>query len=277
KTLNPFGQAYMQAGRNLAAFAAIAAGDADGDGYSNEAEIQAGRLPGDPDDNPAVTEAPAKTYTRAQLRQLPKTTQFMVMDTAKAGDAYCTYGGVDVWTLLQDAGIRDDAANITVFAADGYSKSYAVEDLKKDYAQGLFYTKFPWLRYPLGTAYRHGDQLPGNLRYLLAYEENGYPLQESKIDAVLEKIIGEGPYRFVTPLAQPVAPDRSAWSIDRDDPPYPYNHDRPVIRNGDYCIKAVVAIRVDTAENRSYQYDWNGRAWEMVQNGELAVYGAINP
>lgn len=88
---------------------------------------------------------------------------------------------------------------------------------------------------------------------------------------------GEGLYRFVTPLKEPVVPDRSAWSIDRDNPLYPYNPNRPVIRNGDNCIKVAVAIRVNTADNNSYQYDGNGRVWEMVEKGELVVYGAINP
>lgn len=127
--------------------------------------------------------------------------------------------------------------------------------------------------------YKHGEQISGKLKFLLAYERDGYPLLESKIVAKEGKseLEGEGPYRFISPLTSPVVPDRSQWSIDREDAPYPYNPNRRVTRNGDYCIKAVVAIRVNTETNKSFQYDWSGRAWEMVEKGELLVYGAIKP
>lgn len=279
-TLNSFGKAYMGAGGDLNAFSNIASSDSDGDTYSNEVEILAGRLPGDRNDYPGVTEAPAKIYDRAAIRQLPKTTQFMAVDTSKSGDFFAQYTGVDMWTLLQDAGISNEADSITVFAADGYSKSFQVSELKENFEQGLFLSKYPWISYPLSTGYKNSKHLPGKLNYLLAYEREGYPLQESKIvvdGSNKYHLDGEGPYRFVTPLLEPVVPDRSAWSIDRDNPPYPYNPNRPVIRNGDNCIKVAVAIRVNTEENESYQYDWNGRAWEMVEKGELVVYGAINP
>lgn len=280
QTLNPFGTAYHTAGRNLDAFSSIADLDSDRDGFTNEEEILAGRLPGDKNDNPNVEEAPAVIYTREKLRQLPVTTQFMAVDTAKSGDFFTTYTGVDMWQLLLDAGIRDDATDITVFAADGYSRNFLVSDLKKSYPQGSFYNKYPWISFPLLTSYSHGQLLPGDLHYLLAYDREGFPLLESKIVAGSDgksSLDGEGPYRFISPLTEPVVPDRSQWSIDRDDPPYPYNPNRPVIRNGDYCIKVVVAIRVNTETNKSYQYDWSGRAWEMVEKGELVVYGALNP
>lgn len=279
KTMNSFGLAYRQAGRNLEAVKAIAALDSDGDGFTNEQEIAAVRLPGDKNDNPSLLEAPAKIYTRAEIRKLPKVKEFVTVDTAKAGDFYGDYGGVTIWELLQDAGVSEEAVDITVFAADGYSRNFPISDLKKDYEQGKFFTCYPWLSYPLGRGLQNGEQLPGRLHYLLAYEREGFPLEESKIMVGADgrsSLKGEGPYRFVAPLTEPVVPDRSQWAIDRDDPPYPYNPNRPITRNADYCIKAIVAIRVNTADNKSAQFDWNGRAWEMIQNGELAVYGAIN-
>ena len=55
--LNPFGSAYLSAGRNAAALAAVNSTtmDSDGDGYSNNAEIVARTFPGDPADHPAVS------------------------------------------------------------------------------------------------------------------------------------------------------------------------------------------------------------------------------
>ncbi len=279
-TLNPFGLAYLTNGRNADAFKAIADIDSDGDGFTNAAEIAANRLPGDKNDNPNVQEAPSRTFSRKDLRNMPKITQFMAVDTAKAGDFFGEYSGIDMWGLLQAAGVTDDATDVTVFAADGYSRNFLISDLKKDYDQGQFLTEYPWLRFPENSGFKNGDRLPGKLRYLLAYERDGFPLMESKIVADSNgkyHLDGEGPYRFVTPLTEPCVPDRSQWTVDRDDSPYPYNPNRPTIRNGDYCIKAIVAIRVNTKENKSYQYDWSGKKWKMVKNGELVVYGTIRP
>jgi hypothetical protein len=279
-TLNSYGLAYYNAAGTPDPFVSIAGTDSDKDNFTNEEEILAGRLPGDSSDYPGVAEAPAKTYDRSAIRKLPKVTQFMAVDTAKSGDFFAEYSGVDMWTLLLDAGISDDAYSITVYAADGYSKSFQVSDLKEDYEQGIFLSKYPWISFPLSVDYKNGKHLPGKINYLLAYEREGFPLQESKIvvdGSNKYHLDGEGPYRFVTPLTEPVVPDRSAWSIDRDNPPYPYNPNRPVIRNGDNCIKVAVAIKVISNDNPKPQYDWNGRAWEMVEKGELVVYGAINP
>lgn len=278
ETLNPYGQDYLDAGRTTAACEGIADHDSDHDGFSNKAEILQGRLPGDKGDNPDVHETNAKVYTRAMLRALPETEQFMALDTAKAGDFYATYTGVDIWTLLQDAGISADATDITVYAADGYSRSFTVAELKKDYEQSKAYTKYPWISYPDDAPYSHEEQIEGILRYILAYERDGAPLQKSKIvadETGRSRLDGEGPYRFISPSVEPVVPDRSQYSIDRDDPPYPYNPNRPITRNADYCIKSVVAIMVSTKDNQSYQYDWNGGAWKLIEEGGLVVYGAL--
>lgn len=274
-TLNRFGKDYLANGRNQDAFSKIADMDSDGDGFSNNKEILAGRLPGDANDNPTVAVAPNKLYNRLDIRKLKSTEQFMAVDTSKAGDNYSTYKGVDMWTLLKDAGVSDDAVSITVFAVDGFSKEFQISDLKQTYDQGKFFTEYPWITYPSDTHYKDGHHLPGKLQYMMAYECDGRPLLEGKINPNTNKLDGEGPYRFISPLTEPVTPDRSAWSIDRADSPYPYNFNRPTVRNADYCIKSVVAIRVNTAGNNSYQYDWSGKAYEMIEKGQLVVYGAL--
>ena len=274
-TLNLFAKDYMINGKNQAAFSIMAQMDSDGDGYSNDVEILAGRLPGDAKDNPAVAEAPHKLYERADMRKLNILEQFMAVDTSKAGDYYTTYKGVDIWKLLQDAGVADDATSITVYAVDGYSKEFQMSELKQAYTQGTFFTKYPWISYPLNTGFSEGQTLPGELHYMMAYENDGRPLIDGKINPATNKLEGEGPYRFISPLTEPVTPDRSSWSIDRADSPAPYNYNRPITRNGDYCIKSVVAIKVNTASSNSYQYDWNGRAYEMIEKGQLVVYGAL--
>ena len=61
-TLNAYGAAYLAAGRNTAAFAAIENTDSDGDGWTNIQEIMALTFPGDASDHPAAS-SPTPTST----------------------------------------------------------------------------------------------------------------------------------------------------------------------------------------------------------------------
>ena len=240
-------------------------------------------------DYPGVVEAPAVVFSREDLRQMPKTTEFFAIDTAKSGDFYANYGGVHMWTLLQEAGVREDATDITVYAVDGYSKNFQISAIKKDYEAGNFIPVtlgyYGRGRPGLKTASKPRPawflvkESAGLTCFMLAYEREGFPLQPGKmvVQDGTSRLEGEGPYRFVTPLTSPVVPDRSQYSIDREDAPYPYNPNRPIIRNGDYCIKSVVAIKVTVSGEDDPQYDWNGSSWQHLNNGELVVYGAIEP
>lgn len=280
KTLNAFGIAYLDAGRNAEALSIIAELDSDGDGYSNAQEIKAGRLPGDRNDTPAVKEASAVIYTRDKLVKLPRASQFLSVDTAKFGDYFAVYTGVKIWDLLQDAGILDSATDITVFSADGYSRNFSLKEIKEGQPQGIFVARYPWIKYPSPPPYREGQQIEGMLYYMLAYERDGYPLLEGHMKAGSGggggnfHMSGEGPFRFIAP-SQSVVADRSQWSIDRDDPPYPYN--ASLVKNSDYCIKTTVAIRVNTLDNKSFLYNWSEKAWQMAEEGQLVIYGAIRP
>lgn len=283
KTLNAFGLAYLAAGRNIEALTRIASLDCDGDGFSNEQEIAAGTLPGDDNDSPTVKEAAAVIYTRDKLARLPRHSQFMALDTAKAGDYFATYAGVRIWDLLQDAGIMETATDITVFSADGYSRNFSLEEIKETYVPGIFLARYPWIKFPEHVEYRDGQQITGKLWYMLAYERDGYPLLEGRMKTGggdgggKYHMSGEGPYRFIAPSSRPIVPDRSQWSIDRDDPSYPFNPERPVLKNADYCIKTTVAIQVNTAQHKSYRFNWSENAWRLVEEGELIIYGAICP
>ncbi len=60
-SLNPYGSAFRNAGRNAAALGAIEGQDSDGDGFTNLQEINALKFPGDPNDRPT---APTATATK---------------------------------------------------------------------------------------------------------------------------------------------------------------------------------------------------------------------
>ncbi|MEZ4600987.1 MAG: GEGP motif-containing diheme protein [Syntrophotaleaceae bacterium] len=280
KTLNAYGAAYLKAGRNVEAFITVGAQDSDGDGFSNAEEIKGGYLPGDKNDSPATQEAPAVIYDRTRLSRLPRTSQLMAFDTAKFGDYYAVYSGVKVLDLLLDAGILDSATDITVYSISGYSRNFAIKDLQEGFAQGVFFSRYPWIKHPAEVPLRDGQQIPGKQFFLVAFERDGYPLLEGRMKSDAKghfHMHGEGPYRFISPYLQPIVPDRSQWSIDRDEPPYPFNPGRPVAKNADYCVKSIVAIQVNTEDNKSYRYNWAEQQFQMAAKGELVVYGAIRP
>jgi cytochrome c5 len=62
-SLNPYGQAYNNNGRNLAAFGLIETADSDGDSFSNIDEINALTFPGDGEDHPMIE---SEDMTRAR-------------------------------------------------------------------------------------------------------------------------------------------------------------------------------------------------------------------
>src|SRR4030042_5659017 len=107
ETLNAFGLAYNEAGRTVDALAGIAKLDADGDGFSNAAEIAELRYPGDAGSRPCQPPAPVAILFEEDLRKLPSHTQFMLMNASKElTDDYITYTGVRVADVLAAARVR---------------------------------------------------------------------------------------------------------------------------------------------------------------------------
>lgn len=53
-TLNRYGSDYLASGRNPAAVKSISGKDSDGDSFSNQAELEKGTNPGDPESNPSA-------------------------------------------------------------------------------------------------------------------------------------------------------------------------------------------------------------------------------
>lgn len=126
-TLNPFGLAYYNAGRSEAALRAIEQADADNDGFTNVAEISFGSYPGDANDDPTKVPAPFRVYTREQLMQMPRHTQFLLMNASRSEDYYAEYAGVVLEDLLNDEGILPSATGIRVYAPDGYAQDHPLE------------------------------------------------------------------------------------------------------------------------------------------------------
>jgi len=288
ETLNPFGLAYAKAGRSVEALAAIAKTDSDGDGSANAAEIAGLRYPGDAASRPGQPLAPAVTLSENDLRKLPARTQFMLMNAGKeAWDDYASYTGVRVADVLAAAGVDLKAAQgITVFAPDGYSVDYAIEDILKPFPPGRFYAEpaifkdgernFVRFPSPLPTDVRDGRDIPGEPWLLLAFERGGRRLDGSYYEKETGRLSGEGPFRLVKPQrnlmgdpAKPGRPDRSVKAKAYGDG---WDYLPAIDHNAGACVRGACVIRVNPAPAGFEEYDWKN-GWPLVRERKLVVFG----
>ena len=126
KTLNSYGLAYKNAGRNSAALQTISGFDSDGDGFTNLAEINALTYPGEIKDDPSNVPAPSRIISLKELEKMPQHKQFMLMNASKSDDIYTKYSGVALGTLNQPI-MLDSATGITVYSPDGFATYHPFE------------------------------------------------------------------------------------------------------------------------------------------------------
>ncbi len=287
KTLNPYGKAYNDHGRNPDAVKAIDKLDSDGDKFSNADEIKAGHFPGDSLDDPNKKAAPSKIYTRAQIEALPVHTEFLLMNTSKSGDFYAEYTGVPLEDLLKNAGILDSATGITVFSPDGWSQYHPLRNdpdpmlypVFWTYPQALFYYvpgSEHWCNYSAPSCMKQTSMYPiqveNGLKLLLAYTRDG-----DKLDAgVLDKqnhLTGEGPFRVIVPQKVPCPPDQSSASKEQD-VIWPYNADWD--HNAGAASRTVTMIRVEPLPAGTTDIDVMESGWSYVDQESIVIYGAIS-
>jgi len=300
-TMNVYGTAYKNFGRNAEAVQTIAAQDSDSDGYTNSAEITAGTYPGNSNDHPGLKVAPYRIYTRAQLEAMSGHTQFLLMNTSRSGDFYAEYTGVPMKDLLDDAGILSFATGIKVYAPDGWGQSHPLEyDASLDmfhvygnspgasyqYSPATYYydaeadaalnPDYGWCDYsaPSCTGRDHGEQIyvENGLKAILAYKREGAYLDTGVLSDE-NKLDGEGPFRVVVPQKFVEAPDQSSKS-DITDVKWPYNYDWD--HNAGSCSRSATIIRVEPLPEGTTDIDILEAGWNYVDQGKIIVYGAIN-
>lgn len=293
-TLNPYGMDYLVNGRNEQAISAIEGLDSDGDGYTNIAEINALRYPGNEKDDPNKVPAPCRVYTRAQLEAMTSLhTQFMLMNTSRSGDFYAEYTGVPMESLLQDAGILSSATGITVYAPDGWSNYHPLEldaDPELFHVQGLYPDSVyyydaeadedlnpvdGWCDYsaPSCQGRSHLDLL-GNangLKMILAFKREGAYLEPGILNQD-NKLDGEGPFRVVPPQKAPSAPDQSS-KADNQNVIWPYNYDWD--HNAGAASRSATIIRVEPLPEGTTDIDILEAGWDYVDEEKIIIYGAI--
>ena len=291
-TLNPYGVAFRDNGRNAAAVRAIRKLDSDGDGFTNEEEIKAGRFPGDATDDPTKVYAPAVVYTRAQLEAMPQHTQFLLMNTSKSGDYYAQYSGVTVQDLLTDARISDTATNIKVISPDGFSQFHSLEPdasyyhVNGTYPEATFHytttadtSLYPapdgWCDYsaPSVAGRNDGDVItvPNGLRLILALRREGAYLTPGVLTSA-NKLDGEGPFRVVPPQKVEGPPDQASTAANQA-VAWPYN--AAWDHNAGSSTRSATIIKVEPLPAGTTDINLLEAGWAYVDSAQLVIYGNI--
>ncbi|MEW5803242.1 MAG: GEGP motif-containing diheme protein [bacterium] len=289
-TMNAYGKAYHDNGRNSNAIKAIENLDSDGDGFTNKEEIAADRFPGDAADDPTKKVAPFRVYTKAQLEAMPQHTQFLLMNTSRSGDFYAEYSGVPMEDLLHDAGMLNTATGIKIYAPDGWLNYYPLEydpdpelyHVKGTYPSSIFQYNSEadaafggWCDYSAFSCIgrNHNDPIfvKDGLKMILAIKRDGAYLtpgiltNENKLD-------GEGPYRLVPPQKIPSPPDQSSTSGNQNVIwPYDYDWDH----NAGSSARSVTIIKVEPLPEGTTDIDILEAGWNYVDQGKIIIYGAI--
>lgn len=291
--LNSYGQAYKDAGRNEAAVRAIEGMDSDGDSFSNLAEIQSLSYPWDSADYPGLKKAPAVAMNLERILKLPDHSQLFLSNASKSTDNYARYRGVKIKDLLVNAGLRPEATHITVFAPDGFSKTFPINapdpqsdpktiqyDVMGPYPFGYYYGGLDFVEYGYDPGYFYdGHRIPDPLYMMLGYLRDGDPLDKGKLvpdpknpaRLVLE---GEGPYRLVLPQKIAGAPDRPSTAAPLGDG---WDYDANKDHNAGSSVRSVTAIRVEPLPAGTTDFNWTESGWNLVDKSRVVIYGAINP
>jgi hypothetical protein len=286
ETLNRYGAAYLASGRDARAVRALAAEDSDRDGFSNEAEFKSGTSPGDAASNPKVPLAPSRTYAVSALKNLSpvvEQTIFLNSTKSRSGDTYNDYRGNIVWEILQAVGVLDTAESVDLLSADGYERTFTVDELKKAWPQGRPVTGLGrqelgdcgWVSYN-ARALDGAKDLP-SARVMLAFEQNGQPLAPAKLDPETGRIAGAGPLRAVVPQFQISPPDlpqhADASCAPKVAPAYRFHEDDD--HNAGKSSSAVVAVRVKPLPTGTRDVDWQTPATRYLANGEIVFFGGL--
>ncbi len=287
--LTSYGRHYLNAGRDAAAFGAIANRDSDGDGAVNAAELKAATNPGDPASAPGKQPAPRVELSINELIQRGVRshvqTVFVNVTKSKDGDSYSDLRGFKLIDVLEAAGLTKEATSIDVISLDGYMTTFSIEQLRRSYRQaapamGLDQKTLGecgWVRYGARNL-KEGIPLP-DADILLTYEANGEPYPPSSITGE-NRLSGSGPFRVAAPqMINPGIPDLSsrATAACVEKLPAKFHYNRDYEKNSDYCAKAVVAIRVNPLPAGTMDIDWPRLAAKAIAEKSVVIFGALKP
>lgn len=288
-TLNAYGIDYFKTGRNASAFSAIAGMDSDGDGWTNAEELAARTNPGDPAGTQDRKPAPHIVVSFDDLvkKAVPIRQQTIFVNVSKSrdGDSYSSLRGFRLIDVLEAAGLSAQAAGVDVISLDGYMTTFSVNQLRRRYPQappvlGLgaeTLGECGWVRYG-APGLKEGLPLP-DADILLSFEANGERYAPASLNEQ-GRLKGSGPFRVVAPqMENPGIPDISSQATAACIAAVPekFHYSRDYEKNSDYCVKAVVALRVHPMPPGTMDIHWPQFAEKAVAGNSIVIFGAIDP
>jgi hypothetical protein len=288
ETLNSYGADYLAAGRGVKAVKALASNDSDRDGFSNEAEFLKGTNPGSRESNPSARVSESRIYTVEEMRKMsPVVSETVFVNTTKSrsGDSYNEYRGTKVYDWLQAIGIAATAESVDFISLDGYERTQTLDELKKAWPQGAPVMGLgketigacAWVNYSVPGLDANKPIPPAVI--LLAFEENGRPLQAARFEADTGRLSGAGPLRLIVPQFDLSPPDlgQRADASCADKIAEQYRFHENYDHNGGKCSSAVVAIRVNPLPKGTRDFEWETMRNKLMAEGKLVVFGALKP
>ncbi|MFH1538595.1 MAG: GEGP motif-containing diheme protein [bacterium] len=288
-TLNSYGLDYLEAGADAGALRAIEEKDSDGDGVSNGEEIESLTPPGDPSKKPGLPAAPLKILSLDELKKsgIPILEQTIFVNVSKSpeGDSYRTFRGFMLKDVVALAGAREDSASVDVISIDTYQKTFSFAQLGEAYPQAEPVFGFGkddlgdcgWVRYD-APSLEPGKPLP-DANILLTFETQGSEYGPAEYDSETGTLKGYGPFRLVAPqMVNPGPPDSSSRATPEcaAKAPAEYKYHKDYEKNSDYCVKSVIAIRVNPLPPGTTDPDRRKDALEHLKSGRIVIYGNID-
>ena len=286
-TLTTYGSDYLKHGRNAAALAAIEKLDSDGDGVSNVDEIAALTNPGDAQSVKGMKPAAHVIISYEELIKkgvaVKEHALFVNVTKSRDGDSYSDIRGFSLIDALEAAGLSKEATSVDVISLDGYVKTFSIDQLRRMYPQsapvlGLdkeTLGECGWVRYEAKNL-KEGVPLPP-APIMLAFEENGRNYTTASIDGD-GRLNGSGPFRVTAPqMVNPGVPDIGSTATQEcvQKTPEKYRYNRDYEKNADYCVKAVVAIRVNPIPHGEIDIDWQQYAKKSIDEKSVVIFGAL--
>lgn len=292
QTLNPYGAAYLAAGRDRDAVGKIRCDDSDGDGYLNWDEIAEGSFPGDPKSYPGEALCPTKTVTLAELEAMPQHTQFGLANAERQQyDFYATYTGVKIKDILAAKGIPTaTASSIDIISPDGFVQSFTMDEVNNQFPAHQFFSGLglgtppggydatcAFVQYPANTySYGNGAFITDQQWHIIAYLREGLPLDPSYLDPTTGKINGEGPFRNVIPpnKADPtlMQPDRGS-KVPVGCPDSQWNYKSAKDHNAGRMAKGAIIIRISPMPTNCEQFDYMSGGFALIDSESMLIYG----
>jgi hypothetical protein len=214
---------------------------------------------------------------------MPHHRQFLLVNSPRQRyDYYADYKGIRLIEIFDALDIDlSGAVGITVFAPDGFAKSFTLEQIIREYPRSICYpglddavmgTDRGFVTYPDNAIYsgkRTPFTIPDRQFMLLAFERDGREMSISHLDPVSWKIDGEGPFRIVRPQDPSSRPDRGVDYSMGDE----YDYDGTCDHNAGDMVRGVAVIRIDPMPGEYEEFDARNAGWSCVEDTIIVIYG----